>query len=343
MEINIELIKSYGIPIISFIVIFVIFIIIRNILFKGIEKWAKATHSNLDDIIVSSLRFPSILWGIILAFYISIDLFGIPPRLDLYIHNILTVTIILSVTVALANITNQIISTYAKKLAPELPVTGVTKIIVIAIIYSLGILIALDSIGIEITPLLTALGVGGLAVGLALKDTLSNLFSGIYIILERNLKIGDFIETSDGISGIVEDIGWRTTKIRELANNIIVIPNEKLAQTILKNYELPEKKLSLVFDIGVSYDSDVDKVKQIIIEECQKYARETGNILEDEPLLRFKPSDFSLDFTIIVKLPEIMKKWQARSDLYERLFKRFKEENIEIPYPIETIYLKKEE
>ncbi len=340
---NIEIVKIYGIPVVLFVVIFVGLIFIRNIIFKTLKKWAQLTKSNIDDIIIQSLRVPSILWSFIIAFTIAVGLFPLPEKLNIYIQNILTFIVVISVTIALANIINKVIEVYAKKIAPELPVTGVTKVIVIAIVYSVGILIALDSIGIKITPLLTALGVGGLAVGLALRDTLSNLFSGIYIVLERNLKIGDFVETQDGITGIVEDIGWRTTKIRELANNIIVIPNEKLAQTILKNYELPEKKLSLVFDIGVSYDSDIEKVKKIIIEECMKYAKETGNILEIEPLLRFKPSDFSLDFTIIVKLPEIMKKWQARSDLYERLFKRFNQEGIEIPFPIRTVYLRKED
>ncbi len=339
---NIELIKIYGIPLVLFVVIFIGLVILRNLIFKTLKKWASVTKSNIDDIIIQSLKFPSLLWSFIIAFTIAIGLFPLPEKLNVYIQNILTFIVVISVTIALANLINKIIEVYAKKIAPELPVTGVTKVIVIAVIYSVGILIALDSIGIEITPLLTALGVGGLAVGLALRDTLSNLFSGIYIVLERNLKIGDFVETQDGITGIVEDIGWRTTKIRELANNIIVIPNEKLAQTILKNYELPEKKLSLVFDIGVSYDSDIEKVKKIITEECLKYAKETGNILEIEPLLRFKPSDFSLDFTIIVKLPEIMKKWQARSDLYERLFKRFNKEGIEIPFPIRTVYLRKE-
>ena len=94
----------------------------------------------------------------------------------------------------------------------------------------------LNAVGVSITPIITALGVGGLAMALALQDTLSNLFAGIHILAEHTIRIGDFIRLETGQEGYVEDISWRTTRIRMLPNNMVIVPNSKLAQSVVVNY-----------------------------------------------------------------------------------------------------------
>ena len=120
----------------------------------------------------------------------------------------------------------------------------------------LGSLILLRHFNVSITPILTALGVGGLAVALALQDTLSNLFGGFYVAVAGQVRLGDYIKLNTGEEGYVTDIGWRCTTFRAPANNMIIVPNAKLAQAIVTNYNLPEKRMAANFVVTVGYDCD---------------------------------------------------------------------------------------
>jgi small-conductance mechanosensitive channel len=213
------------------------------------------------------------------------------------------------------------------------------------IIFTIGILIILSYMGISIAPLLTALGVGGLAVALALQDTLANLFAGIHILVEKSLRVGDFVKLESGQEGYVDDITWRTTRIRMLPNNMVVIPNSKLAQSVVTNYYLPERRMSLLIPIGVSYASDPAKVERILVEEAKKGATDIPGLLADpEPFVRFIPGfgDSSLDFTLICQVREFVDQYLAQHELRKRIFKRFRDEGIEIPFPHRTVYLREE-
>ena len=162
--------------------------------------------------------------------------------------------------------------------------------------------------------------------------------------MERPIRVGDYIKLSSGEEGYVEDIGWRTTRIKMLANNIIIIPNSKLSQSIITNYYYPEKRMSLVIPIGVSYDSDPDRVEKILVEEAQKAAGEIAGFLkEPPPFVRFIPGfgDSSLNFTLICQVAEYADQYLVQHELRKRIFKRFRKEGIEIPFQIRTVYLKK--
>ena len=184
---------------------------------------------------------------------------------------------------------------------------------------------------------------GGLAVALALQDTLSNLFAGFYMSLAGQVRVGDYIKLSSGEEGYVTDISWRSTAVRALANNMIVVPNAKLAQAILTNYHLPEKRMSLLIPIGVSYDCDPDDIERILVEEALLGAKDIPGLLaEPAPFVRFIPGfgDFSLDFTLICQVAEFVDQYLAQHELRKRIFKRFRKEGIEIPFPIRTLHLK---
>jgi len=114
------------------------------------------------------------------------------------------------------------------------------KNVIDAFIYIIAFLVILSTIGIEITPLIASLGIGGLAVALALQSTLENYFSGVYITFDRTIKVGDYIELENGMKGYVDAIGWRSTKIRTLSSNLIIIPNSKLTDMIVTNYYYPK-------------------------------------------------------------------------------------------------------
>ncbi|MFH1025219.1 MAG: mechanosensitive ion channel family protein, partial [Nitrospirota bacterium] len=226
-----------------------------------------------------------------------------------------------------------------------IPTTGLAYGILKGTIIVIGCLVTLSVLGISIAPLLTALGVGGLAVALALQDTLANLFAGIHILLEKSVRVGDFIKLETGQEGYVEDITWRTTRVRMLPNNIVVIPNKNLAQSVVTNYYLPEKRMSLLIPVGVSYSSDPERVEKILVEEAKKAVGEIPGLLGDpEPFVRFIPGfgDSSLDFTLICQVKEFVDQYLAQHELRKRIFKRFKQEGIEIPFPHRTVYLREE-
>jgi len=254
------------------------------------------------------------------------------------------VLVILSITLASASIISKLAqNALAKKSAAGHPVTGLSRTITKAIVFALGALIIANSLGISITPMLTALGIGGLAVALALQDTLSNLFAGVHILVEHPVRGGDYIKLDTGEEGFVSDIGWRTTRIRQLANNIVIVPNSKLAQSNITNYFLPEKRMSLLISIGVSYDCDPDHIEAVLIEEATAGAAVIPGLLSDPPpFVRFIPGfgDSSLNFTLICQVSEFVDQYLAQHELRKRIFKRFKKDGIEIPFPQRTVHLK---
>ncbi len=329
---------------VTLIAAFLLFIV-RSIAFRVLHTWAERTETKIDDIIIKSLKTPSVYWCLAIGLYIGAEVSDLPKQYIYYFSKSIHIVVILSITIAIANLSGKIFKNYIQKSNLQIPTTGLAYGIFKGTIIVIGFLIILSVLGISVTPLLTALGVGGLAVALALKDTLANLFAGIHILVEKSIRVGDFIRLETGQEGYVEDITWRTTRIRMLQNNIVVIPNSNLAQSVVTNYYLPEKRMSLLIPIGVSYLSDTEEVEKVLIEEAKKAVGEIPGLLgEPEPFVRFIPGfgDSSLDFTLICQVQEFVDQYPVQHELRKRIFKRFKEEGIEIPFPHRTVYLRED-
>lgn len=321
------------------------FYIIRGITLKVLHKWSERTETKFDDIAIGSFRVPSFYWCIAIGLYFGIAVSELPEKYIHYSTRLIHVIIIFSMTIAAANLAGRLFTNYIKKSNLPIPTTGLAYGILKGTIIVIGLLIILSVLGISIMPLITALGVGGLAVALALQDTLANLFSGIHILVEKTIRVGDFIRLETGQEGYVEDITWRTTRVRLLQNNMVVIPNSKLAQSIVTNYYLPEKRMSLLISIGVSYSEDPEKVEAVLVEEAKKAVGQIPGLLGDpDPFVRFIPGfgDSSLDFTLICQVQEFVDQYLAQHELRKRIFRRFKQEGINIPFPHRTVYLREE-
>jgi small-conductance mechanosensitive channel len=338
-------IKDIIVPILVIFFTLTVLLIVRAFLIRFLQKFAKKTESKIDDIIIKATRFPSILWAFAIALYIGIAISPIPEKFGFYINRSIFVFLILSITIVAANLSSKLFREYLNRGVVQMPATGLVNATVKGLILIIGFLFILSGLGISITPLITALGVGGLAVALALQDTLANLFAGIHIIMERSIRVGDFIKLETGEQGYVDDITWRATRIRMLPNNTVIIPNSKLAQSIITNYYLPEKRMSLLIPIGVSYSSDPEHVERVLIEETMKAADEIPGLLkEPKPFVRFIPGfgESSLDFTLICQVAEFVDQYLVQHELRKRIFKRFQQEGIEIPFPHRTVYLREE-
>ncbi len=337
--------NRFAVPAAAAVLSAAVLIVLRGVFFGVLHRWAGKTETRMDDIIIKSFRVPSLYWCVAIGLYIGIAVSDIPEKYVFYINKTIHVIVILSITLAAANLAGKIFKNYIQRSDLPLPTTGLAYGILKGTILVVGFLIILTVLGISITPLITALGVGGLAVALALQDTLANLFSGIHILMEKSIRVGDFVKLETGQEGYVEDITWRTTRIRMLPNNMVVIPNSKLAQSIVTNYYLPERRMSLLIPVGVSYSSDPDQVERVLIDEAKKAVGSVPGLLgEPEPFVRFIPGfgDSSLDFTLICQVKEFVDQYLAQHELRKRIFRRFREEGIEIPFPHRTVYLREE-
>ncbi|MGE5894820.1 MAG: mechanosensitive ion channel family protein [bacterium] len=322
-----------------------VLLVVRSIAFRILHRWSRRTETKIDDIIIESLKYPSLLWAVAIGLHIGVVFSDLPEKQIFYITRSIHVLVIVSVTFASANLAGKLFRNYVQKMDILVPTTGLAYGLVKGIILVLGFLIMLSVLGVSITPLITALGVGGLAVALALQDTLSNLFSGIHILMEKSVRIGDFVKLETGQEGYVEDITWRTTRIRMLPNNMVIIPNSKLSQSIVTNYYLPEQRLALLIPVSVSYASDPQQVERVLVEVAKKAIGEVPGLLgEPEPFVRFIPGfgESSLDFTLICQVKEFVDQYLVQHELRKKIFGRFREEGIEIPFPQRTVHLKEE-
>lgn len=315
--------------------------IVRRVLFRALRQWAGKTKTRADEMLIQAFSGPFMIWVLILGLHLATQSSPLSDRVTGLIGKSLLVLWIVSLTIVASRLAGNLVKHFGGELQSALPVTSLTQNLARIGVITMGLLILLNQLGVSITPILTALGVGGLAVALALQDTLANLFAGFYVSLSGNIRPNDYIKLDSGEEGYVTDISWRSTTIRALANNLIVVPNAKLAQAIVTNYHLPEKRMSLLIPIGVSYDSDPAAVERILIEEAKKGAGEIPGLLaEPAPFVRFIPGfgDSSLNFTLICQVAEFVDQYLAQHELRLRIFKRFRDENIEIPFPIRTVY-----
>ena len=317
-------------------------IIFEKIVLKRIEKIVSKTKWKVDNFIVKSLKGVTFLFFIIGGIYGALSYYPLSENLEKTAHKIISVVLIFAVTIVVARLAVGFIDFYTKKLGKVFPSTSIFTTLAYSLIITIGILVILQDLGISIAPLLTALGVGGLAAALALQDTLSNVFSGIHIIASGKVKPGDFIQLESGEAGYVTDVSWRNTKITAIQNNVIIVPNSKISSSIITNYYGPNPEMSLVVPVGVSYDSDLKRVEEITLDVARQILKDIpGGVPEYEPLIRFHTfNDFSIDFSVILRIKEYTDQYSLKHEFIKALHARYLKEGIEIPFPIRTVFMK---
>lgn len=323
-----------------------VLLVLRALGLRYFRRWAEKTETRLDDIILASLRIPSVYWCFALGLHFGVGLSELPERRIAFVNRGIEVLIVLTATVAVAGIGGAVFKDYIRRSNLPIPGTGLAHGLIKGSILTVGFLVILSILGISITPIITALGIGGLAAALALQDTLANLFAGIHVLIEKPIRIGDFIRLESGQEGYVEDITWRTTRIRMLSNNMVIIPNSKVTQTILTNYCLPEKRMSVLIPVSVGYSSDPDLVERVLVDEATAAVGTIPGLLgESAPFVRLIPGfgANSLDFTLICQIGEFVDQYTVQHELRKRILARFRDEGIEIPFPQRTIHLREDQ
>ena len=192
----------------------------------------------------------------------------------------------------------------------------------------------LDNLGVHLTALVTTLGIGSLAVALALQDTLGNFFAGLYLKADRPVRPGDYVRVDTGDEGTVMHIGWRSTRLQTLANNTVVLPNERLSKAVVTNYNLPDPEVSVDVRVTVAYDADLERVERLMLEAARRARAEQDALLDDPPpAVRLIPGfgGKGLELTLNVRVREFRDRPGVEDALRRHILGLFRTDAIKIP------------
>jgi small-conductance mechanosensitive channel len=235
--------------------------------------------------------------------------------------------------------------------ARALPNTSIFENIIRVGVFLLGILMLLQTLGVSVMPIITALGVGGLAISLALQDTLANLFAGIQMLMARQIRVGDTIQLENGMAGVVDDISWRTTRLRQLSGNLVILPNNKLSASIITNFATPHPDLTISLLLSVSLDSDLAQMEAVAAEAGTEVARRLfkekfpkKHVSDVEAIVRYQSYGESwLNMQVSISFSKPMDGALVRHELIKAIQARLKEQGIRQPLPQQILHLEKPE
>lgn len=325
-------------------------VIFNKLLFPLVLRFTNWTPTDLDTRIVRGIRLPLslgiVVLGAYLAFRVPLDLSGGQQHAVNKLAGTLAIILgVMAVSSMIASAFDWYLENLAKRTQHILDIRFLPlfRRIVAVLVYGLGTLLILDLIGVAISPLIAALGLGGLAVALAIQPTLSNLFAGTYVMTEGVISAGDYIELENGVSGYVVDVGWRSVRIRTWHNNLVVVPNSRFVETILTNYQKPVPAMNVYLTCGVSYDSDLNQVElvclEVMDEELETNPAAVKNYGRYFGFQSFGESN--VDFWLFLQAQDRLAAFELRTSLMKRLHRRFKEEGIVINYPVRTLQFPK--
>ena len=330
-------IQSLGIFILSLALTVVVRLSLRFIL----HTVARKTKTDVDDILIRSARNVVTYSVPVLGLMVALKPLALQTLIPQQMLFTLLVVLLMRGAIRLVNdlsgwlektSSNQTESTLDKGLLPLLRKTLKTSIAII------GVLIIIGKWGVQIGPLVGALGIGGLAIALALNSSLANVFAGIQLILDRSINVGDKVKLESGDVGIVLDIGLRCTRIRTYDNEVISLPNSHFANAQVKNYTKPDATIRVTVNFGVTYGSDIAEVKRVISDAI----KQLDNIMQDpEPQVLFlNMSDFSLDMCARVWVDDYGKQFATKLEMTELVYNTLNESGINIPFPTRTVYVR---
>lgn len=316
-------------------------LVVQKVLAATLHAWAKRSASEWDDIVADSMKGLVVPWLLLIGLAVVLRVVPLRPEIALIVRRAVGVLGIVTAAVFFTRMARKAIAIYIDRKV-EVP-SSIFKNFAAGLIYLIGFVVVLDYLGVSIAPLLTALGVSGLAVALALQDTLSNLFAGLNILMTRKIRPGDYIRLDSGEEGEVCDITWRNTTIRAPEDNMVVVPNAKLAAAIYTNTHLPGNEMGLFLPVVVAFDSDLAKVERVTAEVARDVLSAPGRMIDGfEPVVRFNAfTEIGVRFSVILRVREYRDMYLVRHDLYRRLHERYRAEGIKLAVPPRAVTLDK--
>lgn len=332
---------SIAIPLGIIACCFILGLILEKRLVNLCNKIQENSQLQPYTILLESFQNIVTIWLTLGGIGLALPSIELPNTFYVLATKILTSSFLASATVLASRLAVNLIRIYSTKNESTLPLTSLFEYLTKVLIFSAGFLIIIQSIGVEITALITAFGVGSLSIGLAFQNTLSNLISGVNIIVSRKIRPGDYIKLKQGEEGYVVDVELKYTVIKDIFNNTIIIPNSQIIDASFKNYTLEDKEMLIPIKVGVSYDSDLEKVERVTLNVAKEImANVKGGVPEFEPFMRYEKFDyFAINFTVYLKVQEYYDQLIITHEFIKKLTKIYALENIKMPFPLPNIYL----
>jgi len=328
---------------IQFLIILIVTIVavtLSLLILKIIVNRIAGRKKTYREFIFKKISKPIIAIIFFIGLYTAIELLTSLDKYKFWIDGIFFIIFTFIVALLISRILTVIMLGWLKvKKGFERP-PGLLNKVLTAIIFIIAIIAILGYFKLDITPMIAGVGLGALAIGLALQSTLSNFFAGVHLLSDRPIDIGDYIELDENTKGVVEDIGWRSTRIRTLADNLLIIPNGKLAESNITNFSKPKQDMSLWVPCGVAYESNLKKVEKISLEVAKEIQQTVEGAVKDfEPAFRYKEfGDSNINFITILRVSDPLKRFAVRNEFIKAVKERYDKEDIEISWPIRKIY-----
>lgn len=333
-----------------FIAVFYVGSFVVTIIIDIIGKFTSKTKTNLDDEIIKAIKLPIRYLAIILGFFYGVRYSELNFEFKGFgLSDVFTILIILLIAFAIARTIKVALIWSAEKKRKETKSRAADTLfiffrkIINVLVYIVALVVILSQIGIEIGPLLAALGVAGIAIALGLQKTLENLFAAVFLVLDKNVNIGDFIELTGGVRGHITDISWRATTVTTLGQNTVIIPNSDFVNQTITSFDWPESPQYMTVSVGVAYDSDFEHVEKILYKIVRfVLQKEKIKLEENEPIIRFDElADSTVITKAIFKVEKATDEKRIRGLVNKEILLTFAKEKIEIPFPQRVIHIQK--
>lgn len=298
---------------------------VRNALRRWLDRTTRSKDPARHELLTRAIPRPAGLATFLLVIGLGLRFLPLPTHLETLTKHVFPFILATAgVTVAM-RVALSAISAYAETY-PQLQSTGraITWIVGLALI---AVLIS-DALGVSLAPALTALGVGSLSVALALQDTLSNFFSGVYLVIDRPIRPGDFIRLDGGAEGYVDAIGWRSTHLRTLAPSTVIVPNSTLSKAVITNFGNSNPRLLLATTLDVALDEDPSKVETALHDVATGATDIAGVAAKPAPFVRFNLDDRGLAFTLYVTISETADGGLVQQEVRKRAIERLRRDQI---------------
>ena len=329
--------------ILGFSILLLVALTLGLLLNRIFHRWSKNVQNNLGELILAIAASLSIPMSTLAAVYAALEVLTLPRKYEQIGSKAVFALVVIVTFYFLAKVVILFLSRWSHEEPTLERVAQPTSFIIRIVFTLLAAIIIFENLGIHLTAVWTTLGVGSVAVAFALQETLSNFFAGLYLLADRPITPGDYVKLDAGQEGYVVHVGWRSTSIRTLGNNMVIIPNSILAKATITNYSMPEERMSLDIRVSVAYGTDARRVEKVLIEVAQQAALDgLGGLHEAFPpeaklIPGFGAS--SLDFTLSVKVRRFVDQFSVQSELRKRILERFQKESIEMPFPTQTVLL----
>ncbi len=318
--------------------------IITFIAGRFLKKIAKKTKTKLDDLIIERIKPPFSYVMLFVGLKFALRPLGFEQAWFGHLVDSIVIIAVMHIVATLVDILLEVWATeFAAKTESQLDDTlmPLVRKFIKAIVWIIAGIWILKEWGVDIGPFLASLGIAGFVIGFALQDSLKSIFAGLSLVLDKAYKVGDRIKV-DGEIGEVIDIGIRSTKIKTFSNELITIPNSKLADSNIQNFVKPDLSARAVVDFGVEYGSDVEKVKEVIL----GVINEMEDVILDDPepaVVFYEMGDSALKFQAKFWVPDYTTVYNKQLEAIEKIYNALNKAGIGIPFPTTTVYLKKEE